>query len=74
MSVTLTIDGKSMDQPVKEGTIVLICGEHGGGYASIHFCQSIGLDYVSCSQCRVPIASIVTRRRRSATRPRAKPD
>ena len=35
-----------------------ICGEHGGDPASIAFCQSIGLDYVSCSPFRVPIARL----------------
>ena len=35
-----------------------ICGEHGGNPASIHFCQEIGLDYVSCSPYRVPIARL----------------
>lgn len=35
-----------------------ICGEHGGNPSSIHFCQSIGLDYVSCSPYRVPIARL----------------
>lgn len=35
-----------------------ICGEHGGDPASIHFCQSIGLNYVSCSPYRVPIARL----------------
>jgi pyruvate,orthophosphate dikinase len=35
-----------------------ICGEHGGDPASIHFCQSVGLDYVSCSPYRVPIARL----------------
>ncbi|MEP0518970.1 MAG: pyruvate, phosphate dikinase [Hyphomicrobiales bacterium] len=35
-----------------------ICGEHGGDPASINFCQSIGLDYVSCSPYRVPIARL----------------
>jgi pyruvate,orthophosphate dikinase len=35
-----------------------ICGEHGGDPASIHFCRSIGLDYVSCSPYRVPIARL----------------
>ena len=35
-----------------------ICGEHGGDPASIRFCQSIGLDYVSCSPYRVPIARL----------------
>ncbi|MBO9133590.1 pyruvate, phosphate dikinase [Rhizobium sp. B230/85] len=35
-----------------------ICGEHGGDPASIHFCESIDLDYVSCSPFRVPIARL----------------
>ncbi|MEM9838586.1 MAG: pyruvate, phosphate dikinase [Pseudomonadota bacterium] len=35
-----------------------ICGEHGGDPASITFCESIGLDYVSCSPYRVPIARL----------------
>lgn len=35
-----------------------ICGEHGGDPASIHFCEKIGLDYVSCSPYRVPIARL----------------
>ena len=35
-----------------------ICGEHGGDPASIRFCQKVGLDYVSCSPYRVPIARL----------------
>jgi len=35
-----------------------ICGEHGGDPASVHFCADIGLDYVSCSPYRVPIARL----------------
>ena len=35
-----------------------ICGEHGGDPASIHFCAETGLDYVSCSPYRVPIARL----------------
>ncbi len=35
-----------------------ICGEHGGDPASIGFCQEVGLDYVSCSPYRVPIARL----------------
>jgi len=35
-----------------------ICGEHGGDPASIHFCAEVGLDYVSCSPYRVPIAKL----------------
>jgi pyruvate,orthophosphate dikinase len=35
-----------------------ICGEHGGEPRSIEFCHQIGLDYVSCSPYRVPIAKL----------------
>jgi pyruvate,orthophosphate dikinase len=35
-----------------------ICGEHGGDPASIRFCEQVGLDYVSCSPFRVPIARL----------------
>ncbi len=35
-----------------------ICGEHGGDPASIRFCEQMGLDYVSCSPFRVPIARL----------------
>ena len=35
-----------------------ICGEHGGDPASIHFFHKVGLDYVSCSPYRVPVARL----------------
>jgi pyruvate,orthophosphate dikinase len=35
-----------------------ICGEHGGDPASIRFCHDVGLDYVSCSPLRIPVARI----------------
>ena len=35
-----------------------ICGEHGGDPKSIEFCHRVGLDYVSCSPFRVPIARL----------------
>jgi pyruvate, orthophosphate dikinase len=35
-----------------------ICGEHGGDPRSIHFCHHIGIDYVSCSGPRVPVARL----------------
>jgi len=35
-----------------------ICGEHGGDPASVEFCESVGLDYVSCSPYRIPISRI----------------
>ncbi|SCY89840.1 pyruvate, phosphate dikinase [Microvirga guangxiensis] len=46
--------GKKTRSNIKLG----ICGEHGGDPASIHFCQQTGLDYVSCSPYRVPIARL----------------
>ncbi|MDT8325472.1 MAG: putative PEP-binding protein, partial [Bacteroidota bacterium] len=39
-----------------------ICGEHGGEPASVEFCHNIGLDYVSCSPFRVPIARLAAAR------------
>ncbi len=56
--------GKLMDMAVKMGHATRndihcgICGEHGGDPSSIEFCHSIGLDYVSCSPFRVPIARL----------------
>jgi pyruvate,orthophosphate dikinase len=35
-----------------------ICGEHGGDPTSVEFCHALGLDYVSCSPYRVPIARL----------------
>jgi pyruvate,orthophosphate dikinase len=46
--------GKTKDGPLKIG----ICGEHGGDPASVAFCHKVGLDYVSCSPFRVPIARL----------------
>ncbi len=42
----------------KPGLELGICGEHGGDPASIHKCEAIGLDYVSCSPFRVPVARL----------------
>ncbi|MCB1460686.1 MAG: pyruvate, phosphate dikinase, partial [Nitratireductor sp.] len=42
----------------RSGIKLGICGEHGGDPASITFCESVGLDYVSCSPFRVPIARL----------------
>jgi len=39
-----------------------ICGEHGGDPASVEFCHMIGLNYVSCSPFRVPIARLAAAR------------
>ena len=46
--------GKAARPDIKLG----ICGEHGGDPASIRFCEEVGLDYVSCSPFRVPIARL----------------
>jgi len=46
--------GRAVRPDIKLG----ICGEHGGDPASIAFCESVGLDYVSCSAYRVPIARL----------------
>jgi pyruvate,orthophosphate dikinase len=43
---------------VKKGIKYGICGEHGGDPRSIRFCHDLGLDYVSCSPYRVPVARI----------------
>ena len=56
--------GKLMDMAVKMGKATRpslhcgICGEHGGDPSSVEFCHKIGLDYVSCSPFRVPIARL----------------
>ncbi len=56
--------GELVDMAVRKGRSVKpklkigICGEHGGDPKTIEFCQSIGLDYVSCSPFRLPIARL----------------
>ena len=56
--------GKLMEMAIKLGRAnndhlhIGICGEHGGDPASVEFCHKIGLDYVSCSPFRVPIARL----------------
>ena len=47
-----------LGRPVNKNLHVGICGEHGGDPASVEFCHNIGLDYVSCSPFRVPIARL----------------
>ena len=60
--------GKLMDMAVKMGKATRptmhfgICGEHGGDPSSIEFCHNIGLNYVSCSPYRVPIARLAAAR------------
>ena len=50
--------GVTKGRSVKKGLKCGICGEHGGDPASIKFCHTVGLDYVSCSPFRVPIARL----------------
>jgi pyruvate,orthophosphate dikinase len=56
--------GRLMRLAVQEGRAqrpdltIGVCGEHGGDPDSIHFCHDIGLDYVSCSPFRVPVARL----------------
>ena len=63
-TIDVTGVGRLMEMSVKEGRKVRsdlkcgICGEHGGDPESIFFCHEIGLDYVSCSPYRVPIARL----------------
>ncbi|MEG1647094.1 MAG: putative PEP-binding protein, partial [Clostridia bacterium] len=53
--IKLAIDGGRKTRPeIKLG----ICGEHGGEPSSVEFCHNIGLNYVSCSPYRVPIARL----------------
>ena len=49
-----TAQGRRTRQDLKVG----ICGEHGGDPSSVAFCHAVGLDYVSCSPYRVPIARL----------------
>jgi len=58
--------GRAARQNLKLG----ICGEHGGDPKSIEFCESVGLDYVSCSPYRVPVARLAAAQ--SALRAQAK--
>ncbi len=50
--------GAERGRSVREGLKMGICGEHGGDPSSIDFCETVGLDYVSCSPYRVPIARL----------------
>jgi pyruvate,orthophosphate dikinase len=42
----------------RKGLKIGICGEHGGEAESVKFCHALGMDYVSCSPYRVPIARL----------------
>ena len=66
--------GKLMEMAIKLGKPVNpklhvgICGEHGGDPSSVEFCHKIGLDYVSCSPFRVPIARLAAAQAAIASR------
>lgn len=47
-----------MSRGVKRDIEIGICGEHGGDPKSVAFCHRLGLDYVSCSPFRVPVARL----------------
>ncbi len=51
-----------------------ICGEHGGDPSSVEFCHQLGLDYVSCSPFRVPVARLAAAQAALADRDRKKSD
>ena len=50
--------GTQRGRKSRKGLKVGICGEHGGDPESVHFCHNVGMDYVSCSPYRVPIARL----------------
>ena len=50
--------GTELGHAANENLKVGICGEHGGDPASIDFCHKLGMNYVSCSPYRVPIAHL----------------
>ena len=50
--------GVAKGRKTRKNLKVGICGEHGGEASSVKFCHRIGLDYVSCSPFRVPIARL----------------
>ena len=54
----LVTTGIKKGRQVRPGLKIGICGEHGGEPSSIHFCHRSGMDYVSCSPFRVPIARL----------------
>jgi pyruvate,orthophosphate dikinase len=57
--VKIAVERGRMEKPkLKCG----ICGEHGGDPSSIAFCHKVGLDYVSCSPYRVPVARLAAAR------------
>ena len=66
--------GVERGRSAKPGLKTGICGEHGGDPRSIAFFETVGLDYMSCSPFRVPIARLAAAQAaiQAATKPRAK--
>jgi pyruvate,orthophosphate dikinase len=58
----LVVMGITKGRQAKPHLKVGICGEHGGDPASVEFCHKAGMDYVSCSPYRVPIARLAAAR------------
>jgi pyruvate,orthophosphate dikinase len=50
--------GAELGRQTRKDLKLGICGEHGGDPSSVEFCHNVGLDYVSCSPFRVPIARL----------------
>ena len=70
--------GVRLGRMVNEGLKIGICGEHGGDPSSINFAYNTGLDYVSCSPFRVPVAHVAsaqaTLRKQADTKERETPN
>lgn len=66
--------GVELGRKTKPGLLIGICGEHGGEPDSIEFCHIIGLNYVSCSPFRVPIARLAAAQAKVKSRPDYKQD
>ncbi|MFQ5561094.1 MAG: pyruvate, phosphate dikinase, partial [Nitrospinota bacterium] len=64
--------GASKGRQVKPSLKIGICGEHGGEPSSIEFCHDIGLDYVSCSPYRVPVARLAAAQAKLGEKERGK--
>ncbi len=58
----MKIGGVELGRKTKRDLEIGICGEHGGDPESIEFCHTIGLDYVSASPRRIPVARLAAAR------------
>src|SRR5690606_38547333 len=58
----LVLMGARRARAARPGITLSICGEHGGNPESIAFCHAAGMDYVSCSPFRVPVARLTAAR------------